>query len=233
MVREAQPSGPYSLIGYSFGGLVAYEMAVALRGRRARRCPTSACSTSARRRRRSPGGRSPPAGGPPASGRVLTGQAVAAVGRRLPPRPSLDAAARPRRTPDAEFRFFLGLRGGVRRLPAGPVRRRRDLLPGRGLPTRPRPDAVRLAPAGPAHGRDRRPRPPRGHRRRADRHAQRAARDHAGRPRLGHARPDSRRQDGRRRTLRLARARRAAPSARSPAARRRAAGSAGRGRPAP
>ena len=30
-LREVQPAGPYSLLGYSFGGLVAYEMAVALR----------------------------------------------------------------------------------------------------------------------------------------------------------------------------------------------------------
>jgi acetoacetyl-CoA synthetase len=30
-VREAQPSGPYSLLGYSFGGLVAYQAGVRLR----------------------------------------------------------------------------------------------------------------------------------------------------------------------------------------------------------
>jgi acetoacetyl-CoA synthetase len=30
-IREAQPSGPYALAGYSFGGLVAYEMARRLR----------------------------------------------------------------------------------------------------------------------------------------------------------------------------------------------------------
>ena len=30
-LREVQPDGPYSLIGYSFGGLVAYEMAPRLR----------------------------------------------------------------------------------------------------------------------------------------------------------------------------------------------------------
>lgn len=29
-VRQTQPQGPYSLLGYSFGGLVAYEMAVQL-----------------------------------------------------------------------------------------------------------------------------------------------------------------------------------------------------------
>jgi acetoacetyl-CoA synthetase len=33
VVREAQPSGPYALAGYSFGGLVAYEMARRLRAR--------------------------------------------------------------------------------------------------------------------------------------------------------------------------------------------------------
>ncbi|TKJ28112.1 acetoacetate--CoA ligase [Blastococcus sp. CCUG 61487] len=31
LLRDAQPSGPYSLAGYSFGGLVAYEVAVRLR----------------------------------------------------------------------------------------------------------------------------------------------------------------------------------------------------------
>ncbi len=32
-IRGVQPSGPYHLLGWSFGGLVAYEMAVRLRGR--------------------------------------------------------------------------------------------------------------------------------------------------------------------------------------------------------
>ena len=32
LLRTAQPTGPYSLAGYSFGGLVAYETAVLLRG---------------------------------------------------------------------------------------------------------------------------------------------------------------------------------------------------------
>ncbi|RBY96237.1 acetoacetate--CoA ligase [Blastococcus sp. TF02-8] len=32
LLRRTQPAGPYSLLGYSFGGLVAYEMAARLRG---------------------------------------------------------------------------------------------------------------------------------------------------------------------------------------------------------
>ena len=105
-VREAQPDGPYSLIGYSFGGLVAFEMAVALRhegeqvpylGLLDVRPPEAALSRrEIARRRWTARVRS-----------VMTGQAVAAVGRRLRGTRQPDQPL-PGRTPDAEFRFFQG-----------------------------------------------------------------------------------------------------------------------------
>jgi acetoacetyl-CoA synthetase len=105
-VRRVQPDGPYSLIGYSFGGLVAYEMALALRAAGAAvsylglldvRPPEAALSLhEIAARRRAARLKS-----------LLTGKVFAAVGRRLR---GLTATGTPPvlRTPDAEHRFFLG-----------------------------------------------------------------------------------------------------------------------------
>ncbi|MCW2740234.1 MAG: acetoacetyl-CoA synthase [Blastococcus sp.] len=108
-MREVQPSGPYSLIGYSFGGLVAYEMACRLRaageavpylGLLDVRPPEAALSRrEIAGRRRAARIRS-----------LVTGRALAAVVGRLrgdgrsPGTGTPHASA----TPDAELRFFKG-----------------------------------------------------------------------------------------------------------------------------
>jgi acetoacetyl-CoA synthetase len=105
-VCEVQSDGPYSLIGYSFGGLVAFEMAVTLRnlgqavpylGLLDVRPPEAAL------RRREVAARRWTA----RLESLTTGETLAAVRRRLRRSPGPDTAL-PLRTPDAELRFFLG-----------------------------------------------------------------------------------------------------------------------------
>ena len=106
-VREAQPDGPYSLIGYSFGGLVAFETARrAARGRRGGALPGAARRPPARGGARARG-RSPPDAGPPGCAPLLSGRVLATVVRRLRGTPPV-AAPPPSAVPDAELGFFLG-----------------------------------------------------------------------------------------------------------------------------
>ena len=104
-VRDEQPTGPYSLIGYSFGGLVAHAAAVALRadgecvpylGLLDVRPPEAALSRRELAVRRW-------------TARLQTvrsGRALAAVRDRLRPSPATTPVVSA--TPDAEQRFFLG-----------------------------------------------------------------------------------------------------------------------------
>ena len=105
-VRAAQPDGPYSLIGYSFGGLVAFETAVRLRAAGAAvpylglldvRPPEAALDPrEVAARHRAARLRT-----------VLSGQLLGTVVRRLHGTPPV-AAPPPSAVPDAELGFFLG-----------------------------------------------------------------------------------------------------------------------------
>ncbi|HET6392305.1 MAG TPA: thioesterase domain-containing protein, partial [Blastococcus sp.] len=105
-VRAAQPEGPYSLIGYSFGGLVAFETALRLRASGAEvpylglldvRPPEAALDPGEiAARRRAARLRT-----------VLSGQLLGTVVRRLRRTPPV-AALPPSAVPDAELGFFLG-----------------------------------------------------------------------------------------------------------------------------
>ncbi len=106
-VREAQPGGPYSLMGYSFGGLVAHAAAVALRAEGAAvpylglldvRPPEAALSRREIAVRRW-------------TARLRTlrsGGALATVRRRLGAGAGTIPAPAPAAFPDGELAFFLG-----------------------------------------------------------------------------------------------------------------------------
>ncbi|PRY49354.1 acetoacetyl-CoA synthetase [Geodermatophilus tzadiensis] len=108
-VRGAQPAGPYTLLGYSFGGLVAHEVATRLRaagedvgclGLLDVRPPLAALSRWEAARVRWAG----------RWATVRSGRVPAAVLRRVTGRgrPSAPAPGPVPATPDPELRFFLG-----------------------------------------------------------------------------------------------------------------------------
>jgi acetoacetyl-CoA synthetase len=103
-VRETQPEGPYTLLGYSFGGLVAYEVATRLRAAGAEvgclglldaRPPQAALSRRETERVRW-------------AGRWATLRSGAALRRVLRSRERPSAPAAAPAAPDPELRFFLG-----------------------------------------------------------------------------------------------------------------------------
>ena len=86
-VREAQPTRPYSLIGYSFGGLVAFEMALRLRESREEVAYLGLLDVRPPRRRSPAGDRRPP--GRPSPSLVTAGHSPAAGQRSAAPRQPL------------------------------------------------------------------------------------------------------------------------------------------------
>ncbi|MGY1699099.1 thioesterase domain-containing protein [Geodermatophilus sp. SYSU D00766] len=108
-VRGAQPEGPYTLLGYSFGGLVAYDVATRLRaageeigclGLLDARPPRAALSRFESERVRWAGRRATLRA---ALQGALQGALRRLTGRRRPAAPVAGAAA-----PDPELAFFLG-----------------------------------------------------------------------------------------------------------------------------
>ena len=173
-IREAQPEGAYSLIGYSFGGMVAYAAATALVAAGVALDLVGLIDVV-----------------PPAA--ALTGFQLRTRGwiqrvqrmRRGKRGTSVDIPPGPTRVPAPRRAFSAGHQAGGRRLPAGAVRRDGLLLPGRPTPAHRRQLAVGLAPGRAAPARDRGPGQAHGHRRQRRRRPRPPARGDARRPHLG------------------------------------------------